>query len=97
MSEAEFWRLTPYEYTLLLDRYRLDGHWQEAMAAVQPYLYAEAHRDEKKQGQPFTLQGMTLTGLAKAARRAERARKKALNPEQVWSTIEGMMKAFGGS
>lgn len=71
----------------------LEVSWTETMAAVHPSLYAEAHRDEKKRKQPYTIQDFTLTGMFKAAKRAEAEAKKQQTPEQLWKKIGAM---FGG-
>lgn len=70
------------------------------MAAVQPMLYAEAHRDEEKRSRMYTLEEWTLTGMAKGARLAVKAAKAAeerRTPEAVWAKINGLMRVFGGS
>jgi hypothetical protein len=85
--------MTPYEFSLLMDRHILEVRWHETMAAVQPALYAEAHRDAKKQKRSFTLDDFTLTGMFRAAKRAEREAKKQKTPDMLWAKI-GMM--FGG-
>lgn len=85
---------------MLLARHRIDGQWKETMAAVQPMLFAEAHRDETKQKRPYTLEEFTLTGMAKATRKAIRAQKEAearRTPEAVWAKIGGLMRVCGGS
>lgn len=79
-----------------MERHQLDVKWKEAMAAVQPALYAEAHRDSKKKTTPFTIKDFTLTGMVAAARRAERDAEKLAKPEAVWEKINGLMKGLGG-
>lgn len=66
------------------------------MAAIQPMLYAERHRDEKRRRRPFSLEDFTLSGMAKAAKQAEIAAEKAAQPEQIWSKIGNLMKGLGG-
>lgn len=76
-----------------MERHSLDLRWNETLAAIQPALYAEAHRDEKKQKRPFTINDFTLTGMFKAAKRAEIEAKKQKTPEQIWAKVSAM---FGG-
>ncbi len=71
----------------------LEINWHEAMAAVHPSLYAEAHRDSKTRTKPFTINDFTLTGMFKAAKRAERLAKEQKTPEQIWAKVSRM---FGG-
>lgn len=100
LTEAQFWALTPYEFSLLLDRHRVDGRWQEGMAAVQPMLYAESLRDETRRRESFTLEEFTLTGMSEAARVAERdqaATSASLSPAEVWAKVGGVMRACGGN
>ena len=97
MTEDEFWALTPYEFSLLLGRHTIEGRWLETMAAVQPMLFAEAHRDKKKRREPFQLEEFTITGIVELAQKEEAARKKRqASPEALWAKIGDVMRAFGG-
>jgi len=71
----------------------LEVQWMETMAAVQPSLYAEAHRDQEKRKQPYTLNEFTLTGMFKAAKRAEKLAEEQKTPEAIWDKVS---KMFGG-
>lgn len=96
MSEDEFWSLTPYEFQHLLQRHHNNMLWQEAMAAVQPMLYAESHRDTKRRRKAFTLDDFTLSGMAAAARRTARLAKKQAEPEEVWTKVSKLFSNIGG-
>lgn len=99
LTEEEFWPLTPYELSLLVQRHRARQGWVELMAAVQPCLFAEAYRDDKKRRTPFKLEEFTVTGMAEAARKEAARRKKMQTPEGqagLWSRISAGMKALGG-
>jgi len=63
------------------------------MAAIQPMLYAERHRDEKRHPGSYGLDDFTLSGMAKAARRAERLAKKQSKPGELFKKIS---RIFGG-
>ena len=71
----------------------MDCLWTETLFAIQPMLYAERHRDEKRRRASFGLDDFTLTGMAKAARRAERLAKKQRAPEEIFKKIS---RIFGG-
>ena len=74
----------------------MDCLWQESMSAIQPMLYAERHRDEKLRPGTFSLEDFTLTGMAKAARRAERLAKELEKPEAIWDKVSSLMASLGG-
>ena len=93
LSEPEFWSLTPREFQMLMDRHRDDILWQETLFAIQPMLYAERHRDEKRRRTAYVLNDFTLTGMAKAARRIQRQAEKAAEPEGIFKKIS---RIFGG-
>ena len=57
------------------------------MAAIQPMLYAERHRDEKRRRASFGLDDFTLSGMAKSARRAARLAKKRRKPDEIFKRI----------
>ena len=97
MTEDEFWALTPYEFSLLLGRHTIEGRWLETMAAVQPMLFAEAHRDKKKRREPIQLEEFTITGMVELAQKEEAAiKKRQASPEALWAKIGDVMRAFGG-
>lgn len=91
MSEEEFWKLTPVEFNLLLKRHRGDVYWQEAMAAVGPWITAEVNRDRKRHRKPFELMDWTITGLCR-----KRKRKKRPEPGALFAHISGSLRALGG-
>lgn len=66
------------------------------MAAIQPALYAERHRAEKLRRQPYRLEDFTLSGMAKAAKRAERLAARQSKPEEVWKKVSNLMRSLGG-
>jgi len=66
------------------------------MAAIQPMLFAERYRDEKKRRQSFSLEDFTLSGMAKAARRVEQLAKQQSKPEAIWNKVNNLMRSLGG-
>jgi len=91
LSEEEFWDLTPYEFELLMRRHRNDVQWQEVIAAVQPWVYANANRDPKKRRKPYQLDEFTITGLTKPRRR-----KVIRDPAAIFGHISTGLTALGG-
>lgn len=80
-----------YEFSLLLDRYRGDQMWREAMAATPAWVMAECNRDKKRHRKPFTLHEWTIRGLTKPKRK-----KKKPTAGVLWQRLQGVMGAFGG-
>jgi len=65
--------------------------WQEVMAAVNPWVYAEANRDRKKHRKPYSLQEWTVKGLT-----TPRKRKVVRDPATVFGGISAGLTALGG-
>jgi len=74
-----------------MKRHRNDVQWQEVVAAVTPWVYANANRDTKKKKKPFRLDEFTVTGLTKPRRP-----KVVRDPGTLFGGISTSLQALGG-
>jgi hypothetical protein len=76
-----------------MDRHRADVMWQEAVAAIGPWVNAELNRDKKKHRKPFSLYEWTLTGLRKPVRAPKKQKR---DPAELFAFIGQSLRALGG-
>jgi hypothetical protein len=97
LTEAEFWELTPYEFSLLMRRHRAEVLWMESMAATPAWILAEVHRNERKRRKAWTLDDWTISGMRRAYLREQKKRREAkAKPAALWSRIGDVMRQLGG-
>lgn len=86
LAEETFWRLTPYEFGLLVERHRGDNRWREMMSAMAPWVFAETHRDSKSR--PYRLRDFMVSELGRS-NKSETTKQDAL-----WEKVGGVMNAL---
>jgi hypothetical protein len=73
LSSAEFWELTPRRFGTMMDRFFDREIRHERQTGLLAALYANAHRDEEKRSEPFTIEDFAPALRNDAAKSAEPA------------------------
>lgn len=84
-----FWSLTPFEYSLLVDKYQDREAMKDYRAGVIAVILAESNRDKKKKKNPYTVSDFfpSLKNM--------KVSKKQKTPEELFRIAEQITEAMG--
>ncbi|MCJ7669566.1 MAG: hypothetical protein MUO61_03495 [Dehalococcoidia bacterium] len=89
ISDSDYWKLTPAQLNVLIDRYNQEEEIKNRRTALMCAVYANCHRDPKKKA--FTVEDFMPT------RKKETQEPKEQTQEQKLFMLQAWQAALGGN
>ena len=89
LTDAEFWCLTPKEYSYLVKRFGQEQERYDRRAALVSSVIANVNRNTKKRKRPYTVQDFMP--------RAGKKKSKKMTNNELLKKVESLNVIFGGT